>query len=65
MLRFLLFAVLQMVAFRHDEAGGVSQALCGLLVVALSMGLLLTRPYKRYRKKLLEFVVLFRTGSRC
>ena len=62
MLRFLLFAVLQMVAFRHDEAGGVSQALCGLLVVALSMGLLLTRPYKRYRKKLLEFVVLFSHG---
>ena len=62
MLRFLLFAALQMVALRHDEAGGVSQALSGLLVVALSMGLLLTRPYKRYRKKLLEFVVLFSHG---
>ena len=62
MWRFLCFATLQIVAFKHDEAGGVTQALSALLVVALGMCFLLMRPYKRYRKKLLEFVILFSHG---
>ena len=62
MWRFLCFAALQIVAFKHNESGGVTQALSALLVVAIGMCFLLMRPYKRYRKKLLEFVILFSHG---
>ena len=62
MLRFLCFAVIQIIAYRHDESSGLAQALAALVVIALSMSLLLSRPYKRYRKKLLEFTILISHG---
>ena len=62
MLRFLCLATIQLIAYEHDEAGGLSQALAALVVVAVSMSLLINRPYKRYRKKLLEFTILFSHG---
>jgi hypothetical protein len=38
------------------------QALSALVIIAISMSLLMTRPYKRYRKKILEFIILFSHG---
>jgi len=62
LLRFLCFALIQLVAFNQDKAGGVSQALSAMVIIAISMSLLILRPYKRYRKKLLEFTILFSHG---